>query len=101
VFLLIISQFDVIDTYERKAGAQQPKKYLSFEAPRSWCSSNDEQSNPEATLMTKTVSHQLESEQTQKDGDGTYCPECGARLIFQEGCMYCPCGYAVCNGGGH
>jgi len=101
MFLLIVSSFDVIDTHERKPNVQQSEKYLSFEAPRSWCSSNHEQSNPEAKTMTKTASRQTMSEQTQKDGDGL-CPECGARLVFEGGCASCySCGYAVCSGGGH
>ena len=26
------------------------------------------------------------------------CPECGAELLFQEGCCYCPvCGWGACK----
>ena len=100
MFLLILSQFEIIDTHERKPDVQQPKKYLTFEASHSWCSSKYEQSNSEAKTMTKIASRRTESEQTRCDGDGL-CPDCGATLVFQEGCASCQfCGYAVCNGGG-
>ena len=37
-----------------------------------------------------------------KDGEpvigGEKCPECGANLIFQDGCVLCPeCGWSKCG----
>jgi hypothetical protein len=31
----------------------------------------------------------------QKSSKGS-CPECGASLIHQEGCLMCSCGYSKC-----
>jgi len=38
------------------------------------------------------------SESPKVDEDGNeVCPECGRPLIYQGGCIVCPCGWSGCG----
>ena len=53
--------------------------------------------NIEKEKEEKKKKEQKEKEQKEEDRD--VCPECGSKLIFQEGCCKCSsCSYSVCNG---
>lgn len=39
-----------------------------------------------------------DKEKDKGDDGGMECPECGCRLMFQEGCVLCPaCGWSKCG----
>ena len=52
--------------------------------------------NIEKEKEEKKKKEQKEKEKKEEDRD--VCPECGSKLIFQEGCCKCSsCSYSVCN----
>ncbi len=51
-------------------------------------------------LVDKDMQEQEYKEQQFIEGghDYVYCPECGARVIHESGCVVCPsCGWGMCG----
>ena len=105
MLLLLLNNFETPKTWEKMPGFRKNGTLKKPSDVVVGCSLFAGKINPEVEEMKHIASRHSESEQRKfSDGGGltTHCPECGASLVFEEGCVKCySCGYGACNGGGH
>ena len=58
----------------------------------------EDKCNDNIVSFNKAIARVLSKYMSNEEETGDICPECGAALVREEGCIHCPkCGWSKCG----